>query len=154
VSAGRVILVDDEEDIRLATGQTLELEGHDVTTFARGDRALERIGRDFDGILVSDIRMPVMDGLELLRAARERDPELPVILITGHGDVPLAVEAIRAGAYDFVQKPFDPKPWRTGRCARSLSGAIHWRLFWSAARRSWWRCASKSAPWPRLMRTR
>jgi two-component system C4-dicarboxylate transport response regulator DctD len=119
VSAGRVILVDDEEDIRLATGQTLELEGHDVTTFARGNRALERIGRDFDGILVSDIRMPVMDGLELLRAVRERDPELPVILITGHGDVPLAVEAMRAGAYDFVQKPFDPKRL-TDTVARAL----------------------------------
>ncbi|MHA1528182.1 MAG: sigma-54-dependent transcriptional regulator [Alphaproteobacteria bacterium] len=109
MSSGRVILVDDEEDVRLATGQTLELEGYEVTTFARGDRALERIGRGFDGILISDIRMPVMDGLELLRAARERDPELPVILITGHGDVPLAVEAMRAGAYDFVEKPFDPK---------------------------------------------
>lgn len=109
MSAGRVILVDDEEDVRLATGQTLELEGYKVATFARADRALERIGRDFDGILISDIRMPGMGGLELLRAARERDPELPVILITGHGDVPLAVEAMRAGAYDFVEKPFDPK---------------------------------------------
>ena len=122
MSAGRVILVDDEEDIRLATGQTLELEGYEVTAFARGDRALERIGRDFDGILVSDIRMPVMDGLALLRAVRERDPELPVILITGHGDVPLAVEAIRAGAYDFVQKPFDPK-----RLADAVSRASEMR---------------------------
>jgi two-component system C4-dicarboxylate transport response regulator DctD len=118
VSPGRVILVDDEEDIRLATSQTLELAGYEVATFARGDRALERIGRDFDGIVVSDIRMPVMDGLELLRAARERDPELPVILITGHGDVPLAVEAMRSGAYDFVEKPFDPKRL-TGAVARA-----------------------------------
>jgi two-component system C4-dicarboxylate transport response regulator DctD len=109
MSAGQVILVDDEEDVRLAISQALELKGYEVTAFARGDRALERFGRDFNGILVSDIRMPVMSGLELLRAARERDPELPVILITGHGDVPLAVEAMRAGAYDFVEKPFDPK---------------------------------------------
>jgi len=104
-----VILVDDEEDIRLATAQTLELAGCEVVTFARGDRALERLGRDYAGVVVSDIRMPVMDGLTLLRAARERDPELPVILITGHGDVPLAVEAMQAGAYDFIEKPFDPK---------------------------------------------
>jgi two-component system C4-dicarboxylate transport response regulator DctD len=109
MNAGHVILIDDDEDIRLATGQTLELEGYEVITFARADRALERFGRDFDGILISDIRMPAMDGLELLRIARERDPELPVILITGHGDVPLAVAAMRAGAYDFVEKPFDPK---------------------------------------------
>ncbi|HSF93544.1 MAG TPA: sigma-54 dependent transcriptional regulator [Thermohalobaculum sp.] len=109
MNAGRVILIDDEEDIRVATGQTLELAGHGVTAFARGERALERLGQDFDGIVVSDIRMPGMDGLELLRAARALDPELPVILITGHGDVPLAVEAMRAGAYDFVEKPFDPK---------------------------------------------
>jgi two-component system C4-dicarboxylate transport response regulator DctD len=122
MSIRRVILVDDEEDIRLATGQTLELEGCEVTTFARGDRALERIGREFDGILVSDIRMPVMDGLALLRAARERDPELPVILMTGHGDVPLAVEAMRSGAYDFVEKPFDPK-----RLTDAVSRALEMR---------------------------
>ena len=108
MSAGSVILVDDEEDVRLAAGQSLELEGFDVTCFARAERALERIGRGFDGVLVSDIRMPKMDGMSLLAETREIDPDLPVILITGHGDVPLAVKAMQAGAYDFVEKPFAP----------------------------------------------
>ncbi len=103
---GAVILVDDEEAVRLSTAQSLELENFEVTSFARAERALERVRRGFDGVLVSDIRMPQMDGLALLAAVREIDPDLPVILVTGHGDVPLAVQAMRAGAYDFLEKPF------------------------------------------------
>ncbi|MDT0681534.1 sigma-54 dependent transcriptional regulator [Roseicyclus sp. F158] len=104
--SGAVILVDDEEDIRVSLEQTLELGGFDVTTFARPERALDRIGPGFDGVVVSDIRMPRMSGIDLLGAALEIDPTLPVILITGHGDVPLAVEALGKGAYDFIEKPF------------------------------------------------
>lgn len=103
---GEVILVDDEEAVRLSTAQSLELEDFEVTSFARAERALERVRRGFEGVLVSDIRMPQVDGLALLAAVREIDPDLPVILITGHGDVPLAVKAMRAGAYDFLEKPF------------------------------------------------
>ena len=106
MSAGSVILVDDEEDVRRATSQKLELEGFEAECFARADRAIERVGRGFEGVLISDIRMPHKDGLELLREVREIDPDLPVILITGHGDVPLAVKAMQAGAYDFLEKPF------------------------------------------------
>lgn len=108
MNAGSVILVDDEEDVRQATRQKLELEDFKVECFARADRALERIGRGFEGILVTDIRMPQKDGLSLLGDVREIDPDLPVILVTGHGDVPLAVKAMQAGAYDFLEKPFDP----------------------------------------------
>ena len=108
MTIGSVILVDDQEDVRRATGQKLELEDFDVECFARADRALERIGHGFEGVLVSDIKMPNMDGLALLREVREIDPDLPVILITGHGDVPLAVKAMQAGAYDFLEKPFSP----------------------------------------------
>ncbi|MEM8840998.1 MAG: sigma-54 dependent transcriptional regulator [Pseudomonadota bacterium] len=106
MSDAPVILVDDEEDVRLATQQALELEAFDVIPFARAERALERVGRAFPGVLISDIRMPKMDGLALMAAVHEVDPELPVILITGHGDVPLAVEAMRRGAYEFLEKPF------------------------------------------------
>lgn len=106
MSTGPIILVDDEEEVRRATAQNLDLEGFSVECFARAERALEKIGHGFDGILISDIRMPKMDGLELLGAVREIDPDLPVILITGHGDVPLAVKAMQAGAYDFLEKPF------------------------------------------------
>lgn len=106
MTAGQVILVDDEEAVRVSTAQSLELVDFEVTSFARAERALERVRRGFEGVLVSDIRMPQMDGLALLAAVREIDPDLPVILVTGHGDVPLAVKAMRAGAYDFLEKPF------------------------------------------------
>jgi two-component system C4-dicarboxylate transport response regulator DctD len=103
---GAVILVDDEEHVRRACRQTLELEDFQVLCFANPDRALERIGPGFNGILISDIKMPRKDGLEVLAQAMEIDPGLPVVLMTGHADVPLAVKAMRAGAYDFIEKPF------------------------------------------------
>lgn len=104
-----ILLIDDEEDIRRALDQALKLDGFATATFARAERAIERISPGFDGAVVTDIRMPKMDGLALLAAVREIDAEIPVILITGHGDVPLAVEAMRIGAYDFLEKPLAPK---------------------------------------------
>ncbi len=101
-----VLFVDDERPIRMAGTQALELAGFDVTAVETADRALTGLGRDFAGCVVSDVRMPGMDGLALLAAVRDLDPDLPVILITGHGDVPMAVQAIRDGAYDFLEKPF------------------------------------------------
>lgn len=101
-----VLLVDDEDDLREALAQGLELAGHDVHAFANGDEVLDHVSRKFYGVLVTDIRMPRTDGLQLMRAALDIDPALPVVLITGHGDVPLAVEAMRGGAYDFMEKPF------------------------------------------------
>ncbi|MBX2856938.1 MAG: sigma-54 dependent transcriptional regulator [Rhodobacteraceae bacterium] len=104
-----VILIDDEEEVRRSLEQAMSLEGFEVASFARAERAVERIGPGFAGAVVSDIRMPKMDGLALLRAVGDVDPEIPVILITGHGDVPLAVEAMRLGAYDLLEKPLAPK---------------------------------------------
>ena len=104
-----VILIDDEEEVRRSLEQAMSLEGFEVASFARAERAVERIGSSFPGAVISDIRMPKMDGLALLTAVREVDPEIPVILITGHGDVPLAVEAMRLGAYDLLEKPLAPK---------------------------------------------
>nr|WP_082708607.1 sigma-54 dependent transcriptional regulator [Marinobacterium profundum] len=101
-----IILVDDEKHIRLAAGQTLELAGYDVTTLERGERVLELLSDDWNGVLISDINMPGMDGLELLERVRAIDADLPMILITGHGDISMAVSAMRAGAYDFIEKPF------------------------------------------------
>lgn len=101
-----VYLVDDEEDLRSGLAQGLELAGHHVIAFDDPERVPETLGRDAYGVLVTDIRMPKMDGFELMRRALEIDPALPVVLITGHGDVPLAVEAMRSGAYDFLEKPF------------------------------------------------
>ena len=101
-----VLLVDDEEDLRRATSQTLDLVGYPVRTTDSAEDALSFVSRSWHGILVTDIRMPGMDGMALLRAAIAIDPDLPVLLLTGHGDVNLAVDAMRDGAYDFIEKPF------------------------------------------------
>ena len=102
----RVMLVDDEEELRRSTAQALELAGLSVQTLASADHVLELIGYSFDGVVVSDIRMPGIDGMTLMHRIRELDAEIPVILVTGHGDVQLAVKAMREGAYDFIEKPF------------------------------------------------
>ena len=101
-----VLLIDDEEDLRGSLSQGLELSGQEVFASDKPEEALERIKRDYYGVLVTDIRMPGNDGFQVMKRAFEIDPALPVVLITGHGDVPLAVEAMRAGAYDFLEKPF------------------------------------------------
>ncbi|MEM9320727.1 MAG: sigma-54 dependent transcriptional regulator [Pseudomonadota bacterium] len=103
-----ILFVDDEADLREAARQTLMLADLEAQTQAEPETALAMLGRQFDGILVTDIRMPGMDGLTLMARALEIDPELPVILVTGHGDVELAVGAMRDGAYDFLEKPYAP----------------------------------------------
>ncbi|WP_288375842.1 sigma-54 dependent transcriptional regulator [uncultured Pseudomonas sp.] len=105
-SQTQVILVDDDPHLRQALSQTLDLAGLKVATLADAQGLAERIEPDWPGVVVSDIRMPGIDGLQLLEQLHTRDSELPVLLITGHGDVPLAVQAMRAGAYDFLEKPF------------------------------------------------
>ncbi|WP_437879423.1 sigma-54-dependent transcriptional regulator [Pseudomonas sp. LRF_L74] len=105
-SRTQVLLIDDDPHLREALSQTLDLAGFRVETQASAEGLAERIEADWPGVVVSDIRMQGLDGLQLLRLLHERDSELPVLLITGHGDVPLAVQAMRAGAYDFLEKPF------------------------------------------------
>lgn len=101
-----VLLVDDDRPLLHATAQTLELADFAVTALGSAAEALARLGADFPGVVVSDIRMPGMDGLQLFERIRQVDAEIPVILVTGHGDVPTAVKAIQDGAYDFIAKPF------------------------------------------------
>ena len=101
-----VIFVEDDAPLRAATAQALMLAGHDVRAFADARAALAAIPADFAGAIVSDIRMPGMDGLAFLAAVLERDPDLSVILVTGHGDVAMAVSALHRGAFDFLTKPF------------------------------------------------
>ncbi|GLO14326.1 Fis family transcriptional regulator [Pseudomonas putida] len=105
-SRAQVILVDDDPHLRQALSQTLDLAGLKVVALADAQGLADRIEADWPGVVVSDIRMPGIDGLQLLEQLHARDSELPVLLITGHGDVPLAVQAMRAGAYDFLEKPF------------------------------------------------
>lgn len=105
----KVILIDDDRDILRSMEQTLRLDGYQIRAFQSPEPALEALGRSFNGIVISDIKMPHMDGLGVLRAVKEIDPEVPVILLTGHADVPLAVEALKSGAHEFIEKPFDPQ---------------------------------------------
>ncbi|OCJ03575.1 Fis family transcriptional regulator [Rhizobium sp. AC44/96] len=104
--AAPIYLVDDDKDLLRATKQTLELAGFSVSAFSVASDALAVLDADFSGIVVSDIRMPQIDGLELFNRVRHRDADLPVILMTGHGDIPMAVKAIQDGVYDFITKPF------------------------------------------------
>ena len=102
----RVILIDDDRDFLDAQVQALELAGFAVQAFLSGTEAIRHITREFDGVVVSDVRMPNMDGLSLFKHVHELDSELPVLLLTGHGDVPMAVQALKDGVYDFLIKPF------------------------------------------------
>ena len=102
----RVILIDDDRDFLDAQVQALELAGFAVQAFLSGTEAIRHITPEFDGVIVSDVRMPNMDGLSLFKHVHELDPELPVLLLTGHGDVPMAVQALKDGVYDFLIKPF------------------------------------------------
>ena len=102
----QVLLVDDEDQMRRATSQALDLAGFGVSEFNAAERALDYVSFGFAGVVITDIRMPGMDGMTLMTRIHEIDPEIPVILITGHGEVQLAVRAMREGAYDFVEKPF------------------------------------------------
>ena len=101
-----VILIDDEEHVRVAAAQALELAGFEVRSYERAESALDGLDKNWPGAVISDIRMPGIDGMQFLARSQAIDADLPVILITGHGDVSMAVEAMRAGAYDFIEKPF------------------------------------------------
>ncbi|EIM30638.1 MULTISPECIES: sigma-54-dependent transcriptional regulator [Microvirga] len=115
---GPVIFVDDDEDLLRATKQMLELACFFPILFRSAETALATIDKDFEGPVVSDIRMPGMDGLQLFERVKAIDPDIPVVLITGHGDVELAVAAIKGGAYDFI-----PKPYATERLLETLHRA-------------------------------
>jgi DNA-binding NtrC family response regulator len=106
--AMKIAIVDDEQDMRQSISQWLGLSGFETETYASAEEALKAIGPDWPGVVVSDIKMPGMDGMAFLRKLIGLDNGLPVILITGHGDVPMAVEAMRLGAFDFLEKPFNP----------------------------------------------
>lgn len=102
-----VLLVDDEEELRRSTAQSLDLAGFSVRDLSSAEGALDFITQGFNGVVITDIRMPGMDGMTLMNRVRDIDPDIPVILATGHGDVQLAVKAMREGAYDFIEKPFN-----------------------------------------------
>ncbi len=105
----QVLLIDDEEEILSSYRQTLELYDYEVATYRKADDALPDIDSVYPGVVLTDVRMPGTDGLQLLERIVEIDDELPVIIITAHGDVQVAVSAMHRGAYDFIEKPVDPE---------------------------------------------
>ncbi len=131
--AMKVAIVDDEQDMRQSISQWLALSGFETETFGSAEDALKSLGADYPGVVVSDIRMPGMDGMAFLKRLMSVDSALPVIMITGHGDVPMAVEAMRVGAYDFLEKPFNPD--RMTELAKKATGARRLTLDNRALRR-------------------
>ncbi|MFD2252325.1 two-component system C4-dicarboxylate transport response regulator DctD [Pseudochelatococcus lubricantis] len=117
-----VAFVDDDAEVRRANVQTLELAGLDVRPFETGAQLVAAIDAGFPGAVVTDVRMPGMDGFQLFRRLREIDADIPVILITGHGDIDMAVEAMHKGAYDFIAKPYS-----ADRLVQSVQRAVEKR---------------------------
>ncbi len=103
----RILVADDEASLRRVLEAHLRRQGYEVDTAPDGDAALRSLEANSYDAVISDLRMPGLDGMELVRAAAERWPELPVIIITAHGAVDTAVGAMKAGAFDFISKPFD-----------------------------------------------
>ena len=102
-----VYVVDDDAAMRESLEFLLDAAGYSVTTFDSAADFLQQLPRLTFGCIVSDIRMPGIDGMELLRDVKAGRAEMPIIIMTGHGDIPLAVEAIKLGALDFLEKPFE-----------------------------------------------
>lgn len=106
MSVLEAVLIEDEQAVRMATAQTLELGGFTVHACASAEQAESWLHPGFGGVVVTDVRLPGRSGLDVLAQVVALDPDLPVIVVTGHGDVGMAVDAMRAGAYDFIEKPF------------------------------------------------
>lgn len=102
------LLVDDDDTLRTLIAQAFGLENIPIRAEADPRAALKGITADFPGVVVTDVRMPSMDGLTLFRHIHEIDADIPVILMTGHGDVPMVIDAMKGGVFDFIQKPFSP----------------------------------------------
>lgn len=103
----RIFIVDDDDAVRESLQWLLEADGHQIETFSSAEAFLEQFYPDQICVLLLDVRMPGMTGLELQERLLERSPDMPVIFITGHGDVAMAVSTMKKGAVDFLEKPFD-----------------------------------------------
>ena len=106
-SSSNVWVIDDDRSIRWVLERALEQAGMTTMTFDNGDAMLQRLSREQPDVIISDIRMPGIDGIALLERVHHDLPKLPVIIMTGHGDIGLAVKAMKAGAVDFIEKPFE-----------------------------------------------
>ena len=117
-----ILLIDDDMDVLQAYQTLLELEDYHIIATSDPEEALALINLDWFGVVISDIYMPKMSGWSLLEKVRAKDKDVPVILITGHGDVPMAIEAVKKGAFYFIEKPVDPQS-----LLNQIAEAIHLR---------------------------
>jgi two-component system, LuxR family, response regulator FixJ len=122
-----VFVVDDEPVVRKAVSLILEQGGHRIETFASAAEFLERYDASQPGCLVSDVRMPGMDGMDLLRHLSQQGIRIPVVMLSAHGDIPMAIDAVKTGAIDFLEKPADPDVLRQ-KVAGALAMDLTWRL--------------------------
>src|SRR5262249_34891991 len=100
-----ILIVDDEPSVRLVFRTALESDGYSLQEAADGEAALRALRERPADLVLLDLKMPIMDGMEVLRRLRDANDETPVVIVTAHGDVPHAVQAMKLGAFDFVQKP-------------------------------------------------
>lgn len=104
-----IVIIDDDQEVASALSEMLELEGFTVAVFYNAEHALQTLNTDSPAVILSDVRMPKMDGLSLLGQIQKLDRSLPVILMSGHGDIPMAINAMEQGAHYFLEKPLDPE---------------------------------------------
>lgn len=142
----KVIFIDDEKHIRQANKQTLELADLEVTCIECAEEAMVYLTTDWPGVVICDIRLPKMDGLDFLRHAQKIDRDLPIILITGHGDISTAVQAMRDGAYDFIEKPYSAE-----RLVKTVDRALEKRALTLENRTLRRELEAHSMPGPRII---
>src|ERR1700751_3859466 len=122
----QILVVDDEANLRRVLSAQLARDGYEVHTAEDGEVALAFLKEDHIDLVITDLRMPKADGMDLLRAALRDDPSRPVVILTAHGTVDNAVEAMKTGAFDYINKPFDQAEVRTivrkARRTRDLAG--------------------------------
>lgn len=108
MSRGKILIIDDEDIVRTSCSRTLIPEGYDVSLAKNGVEGLKMAGEDRFDLVLTDLKMPDMDGIEVLRILKGKWPETQVIIVTGYQTVDSAVKAIKLGAYDYIEKPFTP----------------------------------------------
>ncbi|UCG77366.1 MAG: sigma-54-dependent Fis family transcriptional regulator [Nitrospirota bacterium] len=105
----RILVIDDEAIVRVSCQRVLTPEGFDVIVVPSGREAIDRLEKEKFDLVLTDLKMPDMDGLEVLKTIKSRWPELIVIIITGYGTISTAVQAIKLGAFEYIEKPFTPE---------------------------------------------
>ena len=103
----RVLIIDDEDAVRSSLKMIFEYEGYETLQAANGAVGLKLAEQEAPDLVFLDVRMPQLDGLDVLKRLKEKDPALPVVILSGHGTVKTAVEAVKLGAFDFIEKPPD-----------------------------------------------